>query len=189
VVDEERIAELLAAGDSRAAAEAVIRGYGPEILGYLTRVLRSADDAADALSFWAEDVWRGMGTFQGRSSVRVWSYRVAANSAARVAGEAWKRRRERMRTTMASRIAADVRSTTATSRDREAGELDRLRHSLSEEELQLLVLRVDRRLSWREVAEVLAREGDPVDEMAVRKRFERLKAKLGKLAKEKGLLR
>jgi RNA polymerase sigma-70 factor (ECF subfamily) len=94
-----------------------------------------------------------------------------------------------MRTTMASRIAADVRSTTATSRDREAGELDRLRHSLSEEELQLLVLRVDRRLSWREVAEVLAREGDPVDEMAVRKRFERLKAKLGKLAKEKGLLR
>jgi RNA polymerase sigma-70 factor (ECF subfamily) len=186
---EERALELLAAGDYRAAAEAAIRGYGPEILGYLTRVLRSSDDAADAFSFWAEDVWKGIGTFRGRSSVRVWCYRVAGNSAARVSGEAWKRRRERMRTTMASRIAADVRSTTAASRDREASEMDRLRDSLSDEERQLLVLRVDRRLSWQEVAEVLGVEGKPVDEAAVRKRFERLKAKLGKMAKEKGLLK
>ncbi len=180
---------MLAGANARGAAEAAIRGYGPEILGYLTRVLRSSDDAADAFSFWAEDVWKGVGTFQGRSTVRVWAYRVACNSAARVAREGWKKRRQRIRTTMASRIAADVRSSTGVSLDREASAMDRLRDSLSNEERELLVLRVDRRLSWREVAEVLAEEGGAVDDISVRKRFERLKTKLGKMAKEKGLLK
>jgi hypothetical protein len=35
---------------------------------------------------------------------------------------------------------------------------------------------------------VLSAEGEPLDSAAVRKRFERVKAKLAKLAREQGLL-
>ena len=48
--------------------------------------------------------------------------------------------------------------------------------------------RVWQALSWNEVAEVLSEEGDPVDSAAVRKRFERVKEKLAKLAKAEGLI-
>jgi RNA polymerase sigma-70 factor (ECF subfamily) len=62
------------------------------------------------------------------------------------------------------------------------------RARLSPEERALLVLRLDRDLAWREVATVLSADGEPVDEAALRKRFERLKAKLAQLAREEGLL-
>ncbi len=186
---ENGIAEALARGDTDAAAEVAIRGYSPEIVAYLTRLLRSSDDAADAHSYWAEDVWKGIGSFEGRGSPRVWAYRVASRSAARVAREAWRRRRLRMPTTMASRIAAEVRSSGGASRDRHAAAMDKLRQTLSYKDRELLILRLDRRLSFRAVAAVLGREGKPLDEAAVRKRFERLKEKLGELAKARGLLR
>ena len=51
------------------------------------------------------------------------------------------------------------------------------------------MLRVDRGLSWGEVALVLADEqGEPVEESALRKRFERLKDKLAERARQEGLL-
>jgi len=61
--------------------------------------------------------------------------------------------------------------------------VQKLREELSPEEQTLLVLRIDRGLDWREVAEVVDAE-----EAAVRKRFERLRDKLRKLAKDRGLL-
>lgn len=189
---EKGIAEALARGDARAAAVIAIRGYSPEITAYLERLLGSADDAADAFSFWEEDVWNGIASFEGRGSARVWAYRVARRAAARVAREAWRRRRVGMRTASVSRIAAKVRSSGSASRDRQAAALDKLRETLSFKDRELLVLRIDRRLRFREIAAVLAGEGKPVDELAaaaVRKRFERLKGRLGELAREKGLLR
>lgn len=187
-MSEERIAEALAGGDPEAAAEAALRAFGPQILAYLTRVLGSRDDAADAFSYFAEDVWKGMRSFRGESSARVWCYRVAWNSAARVGRDAWRRRRERFPTTMASRIAADVLSRSPRTVEREVNEMNALRGQLEPEEQSLLVLRLDRGLSWREVAEVMAEEGHPADEAALRKRFERVKQRIGKLARKRGLL-
>jgi len=184
---ETRIREALARGDAEAAATETIRGYGPQILGYLTRVLRSPDDAADAFSLFSEQLWKGMAGFEGRSSVRVWAYRVAWSAALRVTEEAWRRRRERLRTSMASRLAAEV-LTHAAGEPRPADALDALRAELAPDERALLVLRLDQRLAWREVAEVLSDDGAPVDEAALRKRFERLKEKLGRLARQRGLV-
>jgi len=49
-------------------------------------------------------------------------------------------------------------------------------------------LRVDKGLSWQEIAEVLAEtEDDPPDPVALRKRFERLKERLMKMAEKEGL--
>jgi RNA polymerase sigma-70 factor (ECF subfamily) len=51
------------------------------------------------------------------------------------------------------------------------------------------VLRVDRGLAWGEVALVLGDErGVPVEESALRKRFERLKEKLAERARLEGLI-
>jgi RNA polymerase sigma-70 factor, ECF subfamily len=186
---DERILDAISRGDADAASSEAIRGFGPEILGYLTRVLGSPDDAADAFSLFSEQLWRGMRSFEGRSSVRVWAYRVAWSAAMRVVEDGWRRRRERLRTSMASRIAAEVLTRTPGHDAREPDAMARLRGELRPEERSLLVLRVDRRLSWREIADVMRGEGEPVDEPALRKRFERVKKRLGELARERGLLR
>jgi RNA polymerase sigma-70 factor (ECF subfamily) len=185
---ERRIRDALARGDVDGASAEAIRGYGPELLGYLTRVLGSPADAADAFSLFSEQLWRGMRRFEGRSSVRVWAYRVAWTAAMRVADDGWRRRRERLRTSMASRIAAEVLTRTPGREAREHDELQRLRGALHPDERSLLVLRIDRRLSWKEIADVMRQEGEPVDEAALRKRFERVKKRLGELARGSGLL-
>ena len=66
----------------------------------------------------------------------------------------------------------------------------RLRAKLSPDEQALLTLRVDRELEWREIARVLA-DDELADDAAVtraaaglRKKFERLKEKLRRLAAE-----
>lgn len=186
---EERIRAALARGAHAEAATEAIRAYGPQILGYLTRVLGSPDDAADAFSLFSERLWKGLRGFEGRSSIRVWAYRVAWTAALRVAGDGFRRRRDRLRTSMASRLAAEIVTRTSLDEQARAEEgIDRLRRSLGPAERALLVLRLDQRLPWRDVAEVMREEGEPADETALRKRFERIKDKLARLARSEGLL-
>ncbi len=185
---EDRIRTALASGATQEAATEAIRALGPQILGYLTRVLGSRDDAADAFSLFSEQLWRGIVGFEGRSSLRVWAYRVAWTAAMRVVSDGYRRRRERLWTSMASRLAAEVITEARAAEERTASELDRLRDGLDPDERSLLVLRVDQRLPWREVAEVMRLEGARLDEAALRKRFERLKVKLGRAARDSGLL-
>jgi len=186
---EDRANDLIAAGDLRAAAEAIVRDHGPSILGYLASVLRNDADASDVFSQFTEDLWRGLPGFRGECPVRVWAYRVAWHAAARHLRDPYRQRGRRLETTELSRIAEEVRSSVLLGRGeaRQQG-IDRLRSRLTPEEQTLLVMRLDRNLAWREVAMVLAAEGEPVDEVALRKRFERLKTKLTELAREEGLL-
>jgi len=170
------------------AFEAHVREFGPRVMGYLVRVLGDEDDAADAYSLWAEDVWKGIEGLREAAAAKVWTYRIAWNAAARVRRQAWNKRRQRMATTMASRIAGEVLSRTPGAVEREAAQLTLLREGLTPAEKSLLVLHVDRGLSWKEVAEVMAEEGEDVDEAALRQRFTRLKRKLGVRARELGLI-
>jgi len=86
-------------------------------------------------------------------------------------------------------VAAEVRSTTALHLKSEAKDaIARLREQLSPVEQSLLVLRVDRGLSWAEVSEVMSTPEDPLDSRAAAKRFQRVKDKLRTLATEAGLL-
>ncbi len=184
---EEKVLALVARGDTAEAVKAVLHAHGPEVVGYLENVLGDPDDARDVFQRAAEDLWNWLPQFRG-GSLRAASYRIAWHAAARFRREAWRRRRERMHTTMASRIAASITSPESRLATKPRDRLDRLRESLEPEERTLLILRLDREMSWNEVAEVLSSEGDPVDPAAVRKRFERVKDKLGRLAKEQGLL-
>lgn len=182
-----RILQALARRAFDEAATETIRAYGPQILGYLTRVLGTRDAAADAFSLFSEQLWKGMARFEGRSTVRVWAYRVAWSAAQRVAGETYRQRRTRLRTSMASRPAAEVLSTAAGASPR-GDDMDELRSQLTPAERALLVLRLDHQLPWAEVAEMMGAEGEPVDAAMLRKRFERLKEKLAELARHRGLI-
>ena len=67
-------------------------------------------------------------------------------------------------------------------------ELLALREALSIDDRALAALRIDQGLSWAECAEVLSRDGRIVKANTLTKRFERIKERLGKLAKKRGLL-
>lgn len=184
---DDDVKALLGRGEEKEAATAALRALGPEILGYLENVLGDHDDARDVFQRFAEDLWTWLPAYRG-GSLRAAGYRIAWHAALRFRREAWRRRRERMRTTMASRIAASITSPETRLATQPRDRLARLRAALEPEERTLLILRLDRELSWNEVAEVLSAGGDPVDAAAARKRFERVKEKLAKLARAEGLL-
>jgi RNA polymerase sigma-70 factor (ECF subfamily) len=185
---EERIRERLEAADARGAATEAIRGLGPQVLRYLRSMLRDEDAAADAFSLFAENLWRGIGTFQGRSSFKTWALRLAWNASLDVRGDAWRRHGRRFASGEASALADSVRTKSVVRTERQRQALEQLRASLSEEDRCLLLLRVDQGLSWEEVAEVLAADGAAAQPAALMKRFERLKERLGKMARDQGLV-
>jgi len=187
---EGRIRLALLRRDLDAACSEAMRGYGPQILSYLRAVVRDPEGADEVFSQFCEDVWRGLAGFRGESSVRVWAYKLAWHAASRYARDPYRRRRQRLGTTLASRLAESVMSTADLRVEKRAGEMEKLRELLAPEERALLVLRVDRELSWREVAQALASDEGPdaPDEAALRQRFRRLREKLARLAREEGLL-
>jgi RNA polymerase sigma-70 factor (ECF subfamily) len=173
--------------DLPGAATAAIQDLGPSVVRYLRALLRDDEDVADTFSDWAESLWSGIGSFEGRSSFRTWAFRLAFTSAMHVCDRAHRRRERRFATGEASAIAEQIRST-AMSFERRRQRLDELRSALAPDEQTLLFLRVEQELPWEEVAAVLTTEATPVDPAAVRKRYERLKEKLRKLARERGLV-
>jgi RNA polymerase sigma-70 factor (ECF subfamily) len=184
------VASLLAAGDRKRAAETVMREFGPGIRGlHLTIFRRAPDTAEEAFSLFAEKLWRHIGTYRGESSVRTWVYCLARNAAVDVTREGWRRLGRRLDTVEAERLAAEVRTLSAARLERQSSALTALRDTLDLDEQTLLTLRLDERLAWEEIAEIMSSGGEPVEAGAVRKRFERLKAKLGELARRQGLIR
>ena len=184
---EAKVQELLSAGDLRGAATAAIQGFGPKVLGYLRSILRDDNDAADAFSNFAEDLWRGIGGYRGEASFKTWAYKLAWCSAMHVRSDTYRRLGRRLESGEASGLAAEVRTKSVVRDEVQRRGLDKLRATLSPEEQTLLFLRLDQQLGWNEVAEVLSGVGEPVEAATVRKRFERLKTDLAKLVKEQGL--
>jgi RNA polymerase sigma-70 factor (ECF subfamily) len=185
---EQLIRERRDAGDHAGAATAMIEALGPAILRYLRSMLRVEEDAGDAFSQWSENVWTGLPAFRGEASLKTWAYRLAWNAAQNLRNEAWHRRGQRFATGQASALAQSIRTRSVVVVERQRQALDQLRASLSDEDRSLLVLRLDQQLSWNEVGEVLAAEGTRVDPATLMKRFERIKARLGQLARERGLI-
>lgn len=169
------------------AATLVIRQLGPGVLERLRLVLPGEAAAGDAFSRWAMNVWQGLAGFQWRSSLRTWAHRVARNAALDLRGEAWRRRERAFVTGEVSRLAEEVRSSTLERDERRRRALSEVCATLSPGERTLLELRVTRRLRWAEIAASLSDGGEQVDAAAARKRFERLKRRLARRARELGL--
>jgi RNA polymerase sigma-70 factor (ECF subfamily) len=170
-----------------AVATGIIREQGPAILRYLRALLRDEDLASDAFSLTIEWIWRGVPSFRQDSSVRTWTFGIAWNAARRLREDPWFWRRQTMQSSTASRLAAELH--TATQKTEQKGErLAELRRELNADEQNLLVLRIDQNLDWRDIADILAAGGEKVSDVALRKRFERTKSRIAKLARKRGLV-
>jgi RNA polymerase sigma-70 factor (ECF subfamily) len=181
---ERDIAAARAAGDLDGAATLALRAYGGALYGYLSVVLGDDDAAEEVFARVGEELWRDLPGFRGDSALRTWLYRVAWHAALRYRREPWRRRAVAAGSDVLSRVVAEVRSSTASWRRTSARDrLERLRRALTPDEQSLLTLRIDQGLAWGDIAAVMASPEVPVDEAALRKRFERLKAKVRRLAR------
>ena len=69
------VLDLARAGDGDAFRQ-LVEPYERELQAHCYRMLGSARDAEDALQEALLAAWRGLGGFEGRSSVRTWLYRI-----------------------------------------------------------------------------------------------------------------
>jgi RNA polymerase sigma-70 factor (ECF subfamily) len=185
---EAAIARALDAGCLAEATTRALRAYGAEIRRHLARLLRDDDAADEAFARFAEDVWRGIARFRRQSSFRTWAYRLARNCACDHLRDIRQRRVRRLDTKEASQLPARAESRMpAFLRPSVAEGFALLRGRLRPEEQALLALRLDRGLAWKEVAQTLAAGGPRASEAALRQRFDWLKKKIRKLARERGM--
>src|SRR5437763_295426 len=85
--------QLIAAarGGDEAAYGRLVESYRGELHAHCYRMLGSVHDAEDALQEALLRAWRGLGRFEGRSSLRSWLYRIATNACLDLIGRRPKR--------------------------------------------------------------------------------------------------
>ncbi len=69
-----------ARGGDEGAFQTLVESYRSELLAHCYRMLSSVHDAEDALQEALLRAWRGIGRFEGRSSLRSWLYTICTNT-------------------------------------------------------------------------------------------------------------
>jgi RNA polymerase sigma-70 factor, ECF subfamily len=150
---------LVLRNEVRAAANLLVSIYGPELQVFLHRVLGEVALVDEAFSSTCERLWRGLPGFRWESSLRSWCYVIARREASRCRTRARARNNETTLSAAEGVPAAATQSTVSTTR---RAQLDSLRAALSDEDRDLLVLRVEQDLSWKEIASAfLDEDSDP----------------------------
>lgn len=176
-------------GDVGEAVSAILRELGPGLGGYLAAILRNDDDAHDVLAEVAVQLLTALPRFRGDSTVKTWTYRIAWRTAMRHRHHPQRRRITALRSSLVGQVAAEVRRSTAAYRRTASRHwLERIRAELAPADQSLLTLRLDRGMSWTEVAQVMGGGDAASDVAALRKRYERIKDRLRKAAARDGLL-
>jgi RNA polymerase sigma-70 factor, ECF subfamily len=129
--------------DDPRAFHALVDRHAQRLYRLAVYLVGNASDAEDVLQETFIGAFRGLGSFEGRSSVKTWLTRILVTQAAR-----WRRGRRGARP-MDESIAAAVASPDAGLDVKEA------MRRLSPEHRQVLVLREFDGMSYEEMAEVL----------------------------------
>jgi RNA polymerase sigma-70 factor, ECF subfamily len=198
---ENETRQAWSAGDHQRVARLVLSGYGDELYGFLLAQFRGRDaDADEAFLQFSEDFWRGLPRFQWRCSIRAWCYKLARSAASRYRRAPQNRVDRRIPLSQADHPLADLvhqtRTRTQLHQQTEVkNHVRELRERLSQDEQDLLTLRIDRELSWRDVAHAMSSPDDNLDdddlrrrETALRQRLADVKKRLRKLAISSGVL-
>ena len=198
-VIERQIRALCEAGEREKAATLLVESYGREIFRFLLSRLRDHDASSEVFSQFTEDLWKGLGGVRWECSVRAWSYTLARHAASRYVADARRRRDREAPLPSASGlhdVAQKIRTQTlAAARTEVKTRVAELREQLPMDDQTLLILRVNRRLDWKEIARVMIDEGEDTTDGAIdkqaarlRKRFQGVKEKLRRMASDAGLL-
>jgi RNA polymerase sigma-70 factor (ECF subfamily) len=197
---EATIRAACVAGEYGRAATLTVEGYGTDIMAFLLARCGSRGGVAEEVfGIFAEKLWVGLPRFEWRCSMRSWAYRLARNAANDYVSSAGNRPERNLplsQNAPPSQVMDRVRTTTASYRRTAAKDRMReLRETLPADDQMLLILRIDRGLDFRELAEALNDSDAPLDSEGLereaarlRKRFERVKEQLRELATERGLL-
>jgi RNA polymerase sigma-70 factor (ECF subfamily) len=179
---------MIDAGEIDAAVERALRGYGPELIGWLSSMFANEADAYDAFSWLSEELWRSARRFDGRCSIRTWCYMLARHAVFHVRSQP-RQRHEVLLSHVPSVLGAVTHVwTTTRGNDHQARTIyAEIRRQLDDDDQTLLVLRVDRNLAWRDIAIVMLGEAGDDDAVtrkaaSLRKQFERVKRQLRALA-------
>lgn len=193
------VLRALDAGDARAAVTLLLRAVGAELYTYVLSQCPGADDAREIFALAAEALWKGIPSFRRESSVKTWAYGVTRRVALHYLRDQ-RRRRTRFRlgdwSELVEQTEAKARTETLSFlRTERRSKLAALRASLSQEEQELLMLRIDRRMTWNDLALVLVEQhGKPTDPAELkraaarlRQRFQALKTRLREAARRDGI--
>jgi RNA polymerase sigma-70 factor, ECF subfamily len=147
-----------------------------------------------------EDLWRGLPRFEFRCSPRTWIYVLSRHAELRFRAAPHRAAERNLAVSaLAMSLAEPVRTATAAYQRSDVQDRFReLRERLSETDELILLLRVDRRLDWQAIAEVLLSSEHESSAVSVellareaarlRKRFQLVKAQLRAWATAEGLI-
>ena len=196
--DESAMRRLFDEGRMHDVATEALETYGPEILSFLLAQLRDESAAREVFSEFSERLWRGLSGFEWKCPLRAWAYTLARNAAVSFKTAADRKPGRNIPLSEAkelSRIVDAVRSRTAVHlRTETKNRIRELRERLSDEDQALIILRVDREMSWREVAIVMCEKESPSDlelereATRIRRRFFEAKERLREMAEKEGLI-
>ncbi|MBC7975307.1 MAG: sigma-70 family RNA polymerase sigma factor [Myxococcales bacterium] len=187
---ERDIRALCAAAAYPEATTSALQLYGVELLSFLRALANNHDLASEAFAELGEDVWKGLPRFRWEASLRSWLYSLARNALSQLRRDPRRRVDRNLPLSIAPEMAAVVRTVTLQIQRTEVKDEFRiLREQLDPEEHEILLLRLDRGLAWKDIARILGgTENLESRAAALRKRFERAKERLKKLAIEHGLI-
>jgi RNA polymerase sigma-70 factor (ECF subfamily) len=192
---EQEIRELCQRGDIGGAVERALQGYGMEIMRLMASVLHNPELAKDAFSVFCESLLKGLPAFRWESSFRTWAYRLARNACYQLAHSPAARETPVSDSGIPEASLRQRSDTRPWQRTSVKERFRQLRESLDPEDRMLLLLRVDQRLPWTEVARVMWDSDEEATSAAItrkatalRQQFQRVKTHLRQMAIEQGLI-
>lgn len=192
MASEQDVRSHLEAGRVDSAAAFALALYGREVHEFL-RALLDAPEADDAFQEACLDLLVGLPGFRWRASLRTWFYVVARNAARRLAVAPHRRPERRLALSEAPELVAAVRTVTSPYLRTDVKDtFAEIRAALAPDDRALLFLRIDRELSWDDIALALypdETEQSPTRVAArLRKRFQAVKADVRERAVAAGLM-
>jgi RNA polymerase sigma-70 factor (ECF subfamily) len=144
-------------GDASAFDQIVDR-FADELYAVACSLLGNRADAEDAVQETLLGAFRGVGTFQGRSSLKTWLYRILFNKASKARESRTRRRMAPLEAVTAGGGSEEpARQVSSPAEQFESSaDVEQMLAALSPEHREVIILRELRQLSYDEIADVLS---------------------------------